>query len=30
MAVVQTAVLGGLPYMIFRDAILTHRRWRKG
>jgi hypothetical protein len=24
MAVVQTAMLGGLPYMVFRDAILAH------
>ena len=24
MAVVQTAMLGGLPYTVLRDAILTH------
>jgi pyruvate/2-oxoglutarate dehydrogenase complex dihydrolipoamide dehydrogenase (E3) component len=24
MAVVQTAMLGGLPFTVLRDAILTH------
>ena len=30
MAVVQTAMLGGLPYTIFRDAILTHPTMAEG
>jgi pyruvate/2-oxoglutarate dehydrogenase complex dihydrolipoamide dehydrogenase (E3) component len=29
LAVVQTAMLGELPYTTLRDAIFTHRRWRK-
>jgi pyruvate/2-oxoglutarate dehydrogenase complex dihydrolipoamide dehydrogenase (E3) component len=29
-AVVQTAMLGGLPYTIFRDAILTHPTMAEG
>ena len=30
MAVVQTAILGGLPYTLFRDAILTHPTMAEG
>ena len=30
MAVVQTAILGGLPYTILRDAILTHPTMAEG
>jgi pyruvate/2-oxoglutarate dehydrogenase complex dihydrolipoamide dehydrogenase (E3) component len=30
MATVQTAMLGGLPYTIFRDAILTHPTMAEG
>ena len=30
MAVVQTAMLGGLPYTILRDAILTHPTMAEG
>jgi pyruvate/2-oxoglutarate dehydrogenase complex dihydrolipoamide dehydrogenase (E3) component len=30
MAVVQTAMLGGLPYTVFRDAILTHPTMAEG
>jgi pyruvate/2-oxoglutarate dehydrogenase complex dihydrolipoamide dehydrogenase (E3) component len=30
MAAVQTAMLGGLPYTIFRDAILTHPTMAEG
>ena len=30
MAVVQTAMLAGLPYPILRDAILTHPTMAKG
>jgi hypothetical protein len=29
MAAVQTAMLGGLPYALFREAVLT-RRWLRG
>jgi pyruvate/2-oxoglutarate dehydrogenase complex dihydrolipoamide dehydrogenase (E3) component len=30
MAVVQTAILGGLPYRVFRDAILAHPTMAEG
>ena len=30
IAAVQTAMLGGLPYMLFRDAILTHPTMAEG
>jgi pyruvate/2-oxoglutarate dehydrogenase complex dihydrolipoamide dehydrogenase (E3) component len=30
VAVVQTAMLGGLPYTILRDAILTHPTMAEG
>jgi pyruvate/2-oxoglutarate dehydrogenase complex dihydrolipoamide dehydrogenase (E3) component len=30
MAAVQTAILGGLPYTVFRDAILTHPTMAEG
>jgi pyruvate/2-oxoglutarate dehydrogenase complex dihydrolipoamide dehydrogenase (E3) component len=30
MAAVQTAMLGGLPYTVFRDAILTHPTMAEG
>jgi pyruvate/2-oxoglutarate dehydrogenase complex dihydrolipoamide dehydrogenase (E3) component len=30
MAVVQTAMLGGLPYTVFRDAILAHPTMAEG
>jgi pyruvate/2-oxoglutarate dehydrogenase complex dihydrolipoamide dehydrogenase (E3) component len=30
MSAVQTAILGGLPYTIFRDAILTHPTMAEG
>jgi pyruvate/2-oxoglutarate dehydrogenase complex dihydrolipoamide dehydrogenase (E3) component len=30
MAVVQTAILGGLPYTLFRDAILAHPTMAEG
>jgi len=30
MAVVQTAMLGGFPYMLLRDAILTHPTMAEG
>jgi pyruvate/2-oxoglutarate dehydrogenase complex dihydrolipoamide dehydrogenase (E3) component len=30
MAVVQTAILGGLPYTVFRDAILAHPTMAEG
>jgi len=30
MAAVQTAILGGLPYMVCRDAILTHPTMAEG
>jgi pyruvate/2-oxoglutarate dehydrogenase complex dihydrolipoamide dehydrogenase (E3) component len=30
MAVVQTAMLGGLPYTVLRDAILTHPTMAEG
>jgi probable pyridine nucleotide-disulfide oxidoreductase len=30
IAVVQTAMLGGLPYTVFRDAILTHPTMAEG
>ena len=30
MAAVQTAILGGLPYTLFRDAILTHPTMAEG
>lgn len=30
MAVVQVAMLGGLPYTVFRDAILTHPTMAEG
>ena len=30
MATVQTAMLGGLPYTVFRDAILTHPTMAEG
>jgi pyruvate/2-oxoglutarate dehydrogenase complex dihydrolipoamide dehydrogenase (E3) component len=30
MAAAQTAMLGGLPYTIFRDAILTHPTMAEG
>jgi pyruvate/2-oxoglutarate dehydrogenase complex dihydrolipoamide dehydrogenase (E3) component len=30
MAVVQTAILGGLPYTVLRDAILAHPTMAEG
>ncbi len=30
LAVVQTAMLGGLPYSVLRDAILTHPTMAEG
>jgi hypothetical protein len=30
MAAVQTAMLGGLPYTVFRDAILAHPTMAEG
>jgi hypothetical protein len=30
MATVQTAILGGLPYSLFRDAILAHPTMAEG
>lgn len=30
MAVVQTAMLGNLPYTVLRDAILAHPTWAEG
>ncbi len=30
MAAMQTAILGGLPYTLFRDAILTHPTMAEG
>jgi pyruvate/2-oxoglutarate dehydrogenase complex dihydrolipoamide dehydrogenase (E3) component len=30
IAAVQTAMLGGLPYTLFRDAILTHPTMAEG
>jgi pyruvate/2-oxoglutarate dehydrogenase complex dihydrolipoamide dehydrogenase (E3) component len=30
MAAVQTAILGGLPYTVFRDAILAHPTMAEG
>jgi pyruvate/2-oxoglutarate dehydrogenase complex dihydrolipoamide dehydrogenase (E3) component len=30
MAVVQTAMLGGLPYTVLRDAILAHPTMAEG
>ena len=30
MAAVQTAMLGGLPYAVLRDAILTHPTMAEG
>ena len=30
MAVVQTAILGGIPYTVLRDAILTHPTMAEG
>jgi pyruvate/2-oxoglutarate dehydrogenase complex dihydrolipoamide dehydrogenase (E3) component len=30
MAAVQTAMLGGLPYTLFRDAVLTHPTMAEG
>jgi len=30
IATVQTAMLGGLPYMLFRDAILAHPTMAEG
>ena len=30
MAVVQTAILGGLPYTLLRDAILAHPTMAEG
>ncbi len=30
MAAVQTAMLGGLPYTVFGDAILTHPTMAEG
>jgi pyruvate/2-oxoglutarate dehydrogenase complex dihydrolipoamide dehydrogenase (E3) component len=30
MAAVQTAILGGLPYTLFRDAILAHPTMAEG
>ena len=30
LAVVQTAMLGGLPYTVLRDAILTHPTMAEG
>jgi pyruvate/2-oxoglutarate dehydrogenase complex dihydrolipoamide dehydrogenase (E3) component len=30
MAAVQTAMLGGLPYTVFRDAILVHPTMAEG
>ena len=29
MSVVQTAMLAGMPYTGLRDAIITHRQWRR-
>jgi pyruvate/2-oxoglutarate dehydrogenase complex dihydrolipoamide dehydrogenase (E3) component len=30
MSAVQTAMLGGLPYTVLRDAILTHPTMAEG
>lgn len=30
LAVVQTAMLGGLPYSVLRDAIFTHPTMAEG
>jgi pyruvate/2-oxoglutarate dehydrogenase complex dihydrolipoamide dehydrogenase (E3) component len=30
MAAVQMAILGGLPYTVFRDAILAHPTMAEG
>jgi pyruvate/2-oxoglutarate dehydrogenase complex dihydrolipoamide dehydrogenase (E3) component len=30
MAVVKTAIMAGLPYMVLRDAILAHPTMAKG